>query len=381
MTIEKTFYKYNTGMLNSNQKRRFILIDVVPPNITKKQIEENLQELISLVNTFGGGDIIRVIQRRDYPDPSTYIGKGKAQEVLQIVKEEKIDVIVLNSLVDSRQLFNLTKILWTVNPLIQVWDRVDLILHIFDKHAHTAEAKLQIELARMHHMGPRIYGLGSYMGRQAGGIGTRGIGETNIELMKRHWRNEMKNINDKLKKLAGHREQQLQRRKEIGFKTISIIGYTNAGKTSLFNKLTKKSKLAENILFATLDSNVGKLYLPESQTKLLISDTIGFIQNLPTKLVEAFKSTLMESIHADLLLHVIDVNDPKMQEKILVVENILHELGIDTKQKIYVFNKIDAVPSLNRDELYELYSDYNPQFISVKTGEGIDLLIDALKTI
>jgi GTP-binding protein HflX len=364
------------------QKLRFVLLDVIPPNITKLEADKNLQELISLVDTFGGATIVRVIQRRDRPDSSTFIGSGKAEELVQIVKDEKIDGVVLNGIVKPGQIFNLEKMIWPVNHLIRVWDRVDLILNIFDKHAHTAEAKLQIELARMRHMGPRMFGLGgNELSRQGGGIGTRGAGETNTEQMKRHWRDEMKNVETKLLKLRKDRERQLNHRREIGYKTVSIVGYTNAGKSTLFNTLTGKKKLAENVLFATLDSSVGKIYLPSVQKEILTSDTIGFIQNLPAKLVEAFRSTLMESINADLLLHVIDASDAKMQEKISVVEDTLEDLKIQDKPRIYVFNKIDVDPNWNREDIFKFYGQYSPQFISAKTGDGIDTLKKEIGTI
>jgi GTP-binding protein HflX len=362
--------------------KRFLLVHVVPPNIYKEEAEKNLSELISLVNTYGGATIVNVIQRRAHPDPSTYVGSGKSAEIAEMVKRDKINVVVLNAIVNSGQLFNLQSILWHSNSDIQVWDRVDLILHIFNKHAHTSEAKLQIELASMRHMGPRIYGLGgTLLSRQGGGIGTRGIGETNIERMKRHWRDEMKTIKDKLSKLQRNRENQLQNRKGQGLKTVSIVGYTNAGKSTLFNKLTKKNNVAANVLFATLDSAVGKLYLPEKDryADFLISDTIGFIQNLPPELIDAFKSTLLESIHADLLLHIIDISDPKMHEKISIVENILGSLGLYERKRIYVFNKIDNVQSFNKEEISTRYSEYSPQFISAENGKGVKELIQAIE--
>jgi GTP-binding protein HflX len=355
-------------------QQRFVLISLVPPLFTKEEAEKDLEELKSLVLTFGGATIVEVIQRREYPDKNTFIGKGKIQEVVDLIKRERIGVVVINSVVKSTQLFEMTKMFWASNPNIQVWDRVDLILHIFEKHAKTSEAKLQIELARMRHMGPRIYGLGSVLSRQGGGIGTRGIGETNIELMKRHWRDATKRIQDELKKLINTREQQLFRRQELGLKTASIVGYTNAGKSTLFNVLTRKNKIAKDVLFATLESTVGRMYVKELESNMLVSDTIGFIQNLPAKLIDAFKSTLMESIHASLLLQVIDASDEKMFEKIEVVENVLRELGINDKKRIFVFNKIDKAVGLNRERLLRMYSHFNPQFISVKTNEGIDML-------
>lgn len=358
---------------------RFILVNVVQPVFNLRAAEYDLGELKSLVDTFGGATIVKIIQRRMRPDPGTYIGKGKTEEVTELIKLQKVDVVVINDVVKASQLHKLEQAFWTVNPDIQVWDKVDLILHIFDKHAVTAEAKLQIELATMRHMGPRMYGLGNtFFSRQAGGIGGRGIGETNIELMKRHWRREMKHVQDKLDKLTANRERQIANRRELGLPTISIVGYTNAGKSSLFNLLTGKKTLVENALFATLDSSVGKLYLPEVKKEVMISDTIGFIQNLPAKLVQAFKSTLMESINADLLLQVIDVSDPLQYEKIAVVEQVIKDLGIDHKPRIYVFNKIDAKPDFDKKTFMDLYRLYNPQFVSVLHNQGIDTLIQAI---
>lgn len=352
--------------------QKFILVSLVPPHTTEKEALEDLDELKSLVTTYGGATVVKVIQKKDNPDNATFIGKGKAQEVKEALTETKADIVVLNQIVKPGQIYNLQKALSEANKEAIVWDRVDLILQIFGKHANTAEAKLQIELAKMRQMGPRIYGMGMIMSRQTGGIGTRGIGETNTELMKRHWRVAIKQVRDKLDRLVKERERQIERRKEQGLETVSIVGYTNAGKTTLFNTITKKNKLAEDALFATLDSTVGKLYLQNIQKEILVSDTIGFIQNLPPQLVDAFKSTLLESINADVIIHVIDVSDPKMEQKIETVESILTDLKVITKKKIYVFNKIDQAPDLNRSELKAKYQEFNPVFISAQEKIGID---------
>ena len=357
---------------------RVVLVDTVDPRHSQHDAQKNLQELKSLVATYNGIDVVSIIQHRSRSDKATFIGSGKVIELAQIVKKKQIDIVVVNAIVNPSVLFNLTQHLWDDNPKIQVWDRYDLILNIFDKHAYTTEAKLQIEIARMHHMGPRIYGLGeNYFSRQGGGTNTKGQGETNIELMKRHWREQIKIKKDQLEKIVKQHLTQLERRKINNITSISIVGYTNAGKTSLFNLLTKKKKLVKDALFATLDSVTGKFYLPSLKKEATISDTIGFIKDLPSSLIDSFKSTLLESIHADLLLHVIDVTDPEMNEKIRIVERILQELQVHSKKVIYVFNKIDASKGDGQKilkEINEKYSQFSPQFISVTTDFGIEKL-------
>jgi GTPase len=295
-----------------------------------------------------------------------------------MIESKKIDVVVLNGIVVAGQIYDMTTEFSKVNVSIEVWDRVDLILKIFARHANTAEAKLQIELAAMRHMGPRIFGMGMELSRQGGGIGTRGIGETNTELMKRHWRKEMKNSRERLKKITRNKEEQIERRRAQGIKTVSLIGYTNAGKTSLFNTLTHKNKLQEDKLFATLESYTGPLFLPKLNRQVLVSDTIGFIRDLPPVLIDAFHSTLLESIHADVLLHVIDISDKDYLKKIEVVEQTLKGLNLQDKNIIYVFNKIDKLESGNIQPTFNKLKQFNPQYVSAYTRSGVNELIQSI---
>ena len=353
--------------------QKILPVHIVSPFLDPEIVIKNGEELESLIDTYGGEIIDRIIQRQDKPDHRTFIERYKIGEIIRLMRKKEIDVVVLNAMVKPGQVFNIKTQLQKENPLIEVWDRVDLILNIFDKHANTKEAKLQIELARMRYMGPRIYGMGYVMSRQGGGIGTVGVGETNTELMKRHWDKEKKNVTDQLKKLTLEREKQIKRRQNQGYRTVSIVGYTNAGKTSLFNLLTGKNNLEENELFATLDSAVGKIYNSEYNRELLITDTIGFIRNLPPRLIDAFKSTLLESIHADLILLLVDASDQEMDFKIKAVGEVLGEIKIEASKIIYVFNKIDLL-KVNKNDLLNKYSDQSPILISVKKNVGLDKL-------
>ncbi len=358
--------------------QKAILVDVIPSEVSKEESLQRLDELESLVKTYGGIAVVKVIQKKSMPDYRTYIGRGKLDEVLNESKTNKANLLIINNLLKPSQIYNLGEICKAQN--IEVWDRVDLILKIFDKHAKSVEAKLQIELAAIRHMGPRIYGLGLELTRQAGGIGTRGIGETNIQIMKRHLRRREQKIRERLKHhdlvQANHRSQ--RRKKDL--KTISLVGYTNAGKSTLLNALTKKGVYVADKLFATLETTVGQLYLPKSEKIALLSDTIGFIQDLPPDLIDAFKSTLSEIIDADFLLHVIDISDPLYESKILVVEDILSDLGVSDKQKIYVFNKTDLSKALNRDEIIDHFHGFSPVFVSAEKKEGLSDLINKIES-
>ena len=366
-------------MLSLLKNPRFMLIGLVPRFEAKEKTLANFEEVQSLVHTFGGTVYAAIAQNSTRGDSSTYIGTGKTREVAKAIVKKKIDIIVINDSLEPSQLYTLKNIFEQSKPNILIWDRIDLILHIFKKHASTALAKLQIKLADIRHMGPQLYGMGLALSQQGGGIGTRGVGETNTEIMKRHWKHEIRNVEKKLDKLTLSQRQQMNRRQKTGLLTISIIGYTNAGKTTLFNTLAKKSNPVKNVLFTTLDSSVGKFYLPEIGHVELLSDTIGFIKDLPPQLIEAFKSTLMETANADLLLHVIDISDPFIKDKITVVEQILRNLGIETKKQIYIFNKIDIAKKVNRIDLEKQYRAFHPQFISAKNKAGISPLIEAIE--
>lgn len=371
-------------------KTRFLIIQVVPKQANQIVIENDLLETEQLISTFGGVVIKKMIQRKDHPDPSYYIGVGKLQELKQWCKAEKIDIIVVNGMVKSSQLFRIEKELWEVSNKIMVWDRIDLILNIFDQHATTVESKLQIKLARATHMGPRIYGLGiTELSRQGGGVGTRGKGETNIEFERRQIKVSQQKIKKELKKLLKQKQKRLEKRNEMGIGPVALVGYTSAGKTTLFNTLTGKEKEIHKGLFTTLDTVVGKLKSAKFDQPILISDTIGFISNLPPVLIDSFKSTLLESLEAELLLHVVDANDNHFLDKIIVVENILKNLKA-IQPMILVLNKVDLLSDQKLELIKKNISDHFSEnenerklnsivSISAKSGNGLTELKEEIE--
>ncbi len=365
---------YYTSM-EKNQKA--ILIDLIHPKMLKRHALERMVELEELVNTYGGIVIVKAWQKRFAPHPKTYIGTGKGELLGKEARELGANILIINAQLKPRQVYDLGEMLRPHG--VQVWDRIDLILKIFAKHARTSEAKLEIELASVRHMGPRIFGMGMELSRQGGGIGTVGVGETNTERMKRHLREKERKLKDKLESYQNGRDLARRHRSRQGLKTVSIVGYTNAGKTTLLNALTGRKEYAADELFATLDTRVGQLYLPGSQSMVLLTDTIGFIKDLPPELLNAFSSTLSEAVDADLLIHVVDGSDPNWQKQVQVVEEILERLGVSSTPRLVVFNKQDqAAPELQA-RIIRAYEEQPPIWISAANGQGLENLLEHIQ--
>jgi GTP-binding protein HflX len=356
---------------------RVILIDIIPPSLDLYEAEKSREEIENLVETYRGVIRVTTIQKKQIPDAKTYIGSGKLQEVIDLALQEKADILIFNNTLKPSQLFHIE---WMIEKHgIKVWDRIDLILKIFEKHAVTAESKLQIELAALKHMGPRIFGMGLELSRQGGGIGTRGKGETNTEIMKRHIKKQIQKIEEKIEKIQKGQQLKHERRKRNNLKTVSLIGYTNAGKSQLLFSFTQKKVIIRDELFATLDARSGELFLPKKQTTCILSDTIGFIKNLPPSLIHAFTSTLSEAIFSDILLHIVDFSDPQAEEKIQVTEEVLHTLGIHTKKRILVFNKTDLPSPHTKKKFLHTYKHLSPVFVSALKKEGFPKLLETIE--
>ena len=332
----------------------------------------SLDELEELVNTAGAVCVDKIIQNREQIHPGTYLGKGKVDEVKERLWELEATGIVCDDELSPAQLRNLEELLST-----KVMDRTMVILDIFASRARTREGKIQVELAQLKYRAARLVGLRKSLSRLGGGIGTRGPGEKKLEVDRRLIHERIGQLKSELEDVKRHRELSRQQRSRTHTPVAAIVGYTNAGKSTLLNRLTQAGILAEDKLFATLDPTTRALELPSGE-KILLTDTVGFIHKLPHHLIEAFKSTLEEAKYSDVILHVVDCSNPHMDMQMHVVYETLRQLEIENKEIITVFNKIDRLeePSAFRD----FSSDYQVR-ISAKTGEGLDELLALLESI
>lgn len=333
---------------------------------------ESLEELEELVSTVGAYTVDKIIQNRERIHPGTYLGKGKIEEVKERVWELNATGIVCDDELSPAQLRNLEEALDT-----KVMDRTMVILDIFASRAATREGKIQVELAQLKYRAARLVGLRSSLSRLGGGIGTRGPGEKKLEVDRRLIHERIGQLKAELEDVKRHRDVARQQRMKNHMPSAAIVGYTNAGKSTLLNKLTDAGILAEDKLFATLDPTTRNLTLPGGQ-QMLLTDTVGFIRKLPHNLVEAFRSTLEEAKYCDIILHVVDCANPQMDMQMYVVYETLKKLEVRGKEVITVFNKIDKVDS--QTILRDISSDHQVR-ISAKTGEGLDELASLLESI
>lgn len=337
------------------------------PNV----VDEHLDELSMLLDTAGADVVGRLTQERDRPDISTAIGKGKVDELHELVETSGASSVVFDDELSPAQVRNLEEAL-----KVKVLDRSNVILDIFAAHARTLEARTQVELAQLEYLLPRLTRMWTHLSKQFGGIGTKGPGETQIETDRRMYRTRMQRLREKLKEIDVQR--MVQRKGREGLPRFALVGYTNAGKSSLMRVLTQADVYVQDQLFATLDTTVRTFSLPSGQ-KALISDTVGFIRKLPTQLVASFRSTLAETLEADILLHVVDVSNQHYREHMAVVEATLNDLGASDTPIIVVFNKIDRVA---QRELLDDAEAESPGcvFVSAQRGINIDRLLHVMQS-
>jgi len=326
-----------------------VLVALIHQGQTEQQVGEYLDELAFLTETLGATSIHKFTQRLEKPDLRTFVGSGKLEEILAYIQHFEVDMVIFDDDLSPSQMRNLE------NELkVKVYDRSLLILDIFLNRAQTAQAKTQVELARYQYLLPRLTRMWTHLERQRGGTGTRGgAGEKEIETDKRDIRNKITLLKAKLKEIEKQGETQRKGRK--GIVRVALVGYTNVGKSTLMNLMTKSNILAEDKLFATVDSTVRKVVL--DNIPFLLTDTVGFIRKLPTHLIESFKSTLDEIREADLLVHVVDISHPGFEDHIAVVKNTLNEIGAGDKPMLLVFNKIDKVPKMPSEEEMQYMTD------------------------
>ena len=376
------------------EPEKAVLVGLITKQQDKHKVDEYLDELAFLVDTAGGIPIHRFVQALDYPNPKTYVGTGKLEEIRQYVKAAEIDMVVFDDELGPSQIRNLEKALE-----VKILDRTNLILDIFAKRAKTAHAKVQVELAQYQYLLPRLTRMWTHLERQRGGIGLRGPGETEIETDRRIIRDKIILLRKKLVQID--KQKATQRKNRGKLVRVALVGYTNVGKSTLMNLLSKSDIFAENKLFATLDTTVRKVVI--ENLPFLLSDTVGFIRKLPHDLVESFKSTLDEVRESDILVHVVDISHPEFEDQIRTVNETLSELGVAEKPVVMVFNKVDAYTFVRKDDddltpvteenlsLDELKTSWMAKdnhpciFISAKTKENFDpfkkLLYDHIREV
>ena len=356
-----------TGLIDRGFREQIVLVAVQFPGTSSEQIEANLDELARLVDTAGADPVDRVVQKRQSPDPATFVGKGKVDEIYDSSIDHDADTVVFDDELSPAQQYNLETILKRT-----ALDRTAVILDIFAQNATTLEGKAQVELAQLRYRLPRLRGRGDQLSQQGGGIGTRGPGETQLEVDRRRIQRRLAKLEKDLGGLRRTRKNQRKSRRRSRFSTVAIVGYTNAGKSTLLNRLTGAGVLVEDRLFATLDATTRRLQLPGGET-VLLTDTVGFIQKLPTSLVEAFKSTLEEVAEADLLLHLVDGSAPDPDLHIRAVRGVLREIGAGDVPELVVFNKADQVGDAGIDQLIRSYE--GSLEVSAHTGAGLEALL------
>jgi GTP-binding protein HflX len=347
---------------------RAALVGVATGGSGRDQSEASLRELAGLVDAAGATVIFSTLQERRAPDPATFIGKGKVESLAAMCDEGDVDLVVVDNELTPSQLRHLGDGLDR-----KVIDRTQLILDIFARRARTREGKRQVELAQLKYLLPRLAGSGTALSRLGGGIGTRGPGETKLETDRRRIRTRIETLQREIDHVRRRRSQTRDRRHKESVPTVALVGYTNAGKTTLFNRLARERAVASDALFVTLDPLIRQVRLPGAG-ELLLSDTVGFIDRLPHALVAAFRATLEEVAEADLLLHVIDATSPERERHIAAVRRVLSEVGADDLDVIDVYNKVDAIDAETRARLAAQFDQ--AVLVSARTGDGIETLLE-----
>ncbi len=358
-------------LIERTKREQIVLVGVTLPGLTEEDTEASLDELALLIDTAGADESGRMVQRRDAPDHTWFIGKGKAEELRELCLAVDADTVVFDNELSPAQQYNLEKLLGRT-----ALDRTAVILDIFAQNAHTLEGKAQVELALLRYRLPRLRrGASANLSQQRGGVGSRfGSGETKIEVDRRRIKGRISRLEGDLRELAGTRNLQRKGRSRSGLANVTIVGYTNAGKSSLLNRLTRAGVLVEDRLFATLDPTTRRLSLPGGEP-VLLTDTVGFVRRLPHGLIEAFKSTLEVASNADFLVHVVDSAAPDPEGQIAAVHSVLGEIDALGVAELLVFNKRDVAPDVAK----ALVADHEGSVaISAKTGEGIDELLQVL---